>query len=90
LGDSDRVTLSGPTDPALGSSFEVLAFVDRPYRAGGATMLTSPDLRGYGLVHYACQGRVNGGSLPATTASLVVQPSSLFPELRRCLRSHSP
>jgi hypothetical protein len=90
-----QLAVTGPRgnvspDRYLASSHDVLAFIDRPFRSGIPSILTASGLARWQLVHYDCDGRltkeVQGGGM----ADMVVLPSSSFPEVRSCRRSHSP
>jgi hypothetical protein len=100
-----RASLVGSDrDEFLGSSTAIIRYIERPFAETTATFPFGPindDQRGYDLVILECQGPLPAA--PPTRSpnlssdrpntfliSVTVQPSTDLPEVRTCMRTHSP
>jgi hypothetical protein len=85
--------IAGP-DRYLAGSNTVLVYLDRDYPAlPDQTLVAVTGDKGYQLVFYGCDNQMismvltqdrNGGTIAST------QPSTTFPDVRACARTHSP
>jgi len=79
------------SDSYLAGAFQPLVYVARPFRSSTlAFPVFPPGQVGYHLVDYGCDGRLSRGPNVPKTTSFQMQPSRFLPELRNCMRSHSP
>jgi hypothetical protein len=97
-GNDDGVfEISGPRaeiarpDSYLAGSFQAVVYVARPFPSATPSFPLTPSAGiGYQVVDFGCNGRLSNGTTVLGYTSFQVQPSRLLPELRNCMRSHSP
>lgn len=79
------------SDSYLAGAFQPLVYVARPFQSSTpAFPVFPPGQVGYQLVDYDCDGRLTRGPQARKTTLFQMQPSRFLPELRNCMRSHSP
>ena len=93
----EEAEIAAPGTAFLGGSDSVVAYVARPFT--GATAASFPlaglDMTGYALLNIRCGGddsRILKGvdNVLSRALNFVFQQSDTFPEVRPCLRTHSP
>lgn len=78
-------------DEYLAGTEQVLTYLPQPLPAGALSFLVaSTGATGYQLVNYQCDGPLSRGPIAQGSATFPLQPSRFLPEIRRCMRSHSP
>jgi len=89
--DGPRAEIA-PPDLYLAGSVSVLAYVTRPYPAQVESPVVPDGVVGFQALTYYCFGQVTAriNQTPPGAVDLIVQPSTDFPELRNCRRTHSP
>jgi len=81
----------GKTDSYLAGAFQPLIYVARPFQSTTLAFPLFPSGQvGYQLVDYGCDGRLSRGPAVSSSTTFQVQASRFLPELRNCMRSHSP
>jgi hypothetical protein len=79
------------SDSYLAGAFQPLVYVVRPFQSVTPPFpLFPPGQVGYRLVDYGCDGRLSRGPAVSNDTTFQMQPSRFLPELRNCMRSHSP
>jgi hypothetical protein len=92
-----RAEIAAP-DRFLAASTSIILYGERPFQNAPMDFPLGPATKaGYDLVQLACAGRLPPTAPPRTKApdnpyliTLVVQPQDTLPEVRTCMRSHSP
>jgi hypothetical protein len=80
-----------PPDRYLAGSPEAIVYVSRPFSRAQITFPLGPAiLPGYTTLAFFCTGQVPGDIKQNFGMGFVLQPSQTLPEIRTCLRSHSP
>jgi hypothetical protein len=88
--DGPSAQMASP-DSYLAGSAEVLVYVARPFaNAQDGFPLGAAILHGYTTLALICSGQVLGQLRQNAGVQFVLQPSQTFPELRTCMRTHSP
>jgi hypothetical protein len=89
--DGPRAEMAAP-DRYLASSEEVLVYVARPFsNAQDGFPLGPAILPGYTTLAFFCNGPVPGQQIRQNVGmQFVAQPSQTLPEIRTCLRTHTP
>jgi len=80
-----------PPDEYLAGTDQVLTYLPQPLPAQALGFpVASANATGYQLINYQCDGRLSRGPSADVNASFPLQRSRFLPELRSCMRSHSP
>jgi hypothetical protein len=89
--DGPRAEMASP-DSYLASSEEVLVYVARPFSNGqDGFPLGAAILHGYTTLAFFCNGQVPGQMIRQNVGvQFVPEPSQTLPEIRTCMRTHTP
>lgn len=78
-------------DEYLAGTDQVLTYLPKSLPTGAPTVpVASAGTIGYQLVDYQCDGRLSRGPIARVNANFPLQPSRFLPEIRSCMRTHSP
>ena len=83
----------GPKDSYLAGSLQVILYVARPFSRLPSTFPLPYKHPGYSLIDFHCSGQTgqtSGGAEEVFELQFISQASQRLPEVRNCLRTHSP
>jgi hypothetical protein len=89
--DGPRAEMASPDGYLAAAGNEVLVYVARPFSyAQDGFPLGPAIIPGYTTLTFLCSGQVAGEIRQNVGVQFVLQPSRLLPEIRTCMRTHSP